>query len=474
MSNTILDYNSSYRKGKILTDELTFEKVRSCFSEPVENIQRIRERSGNDNIPDTSYAIQKTGMFDFGLSKDVIKFLNDNGIEFSTTESFSDRLNSSYIIGEIFDDLNYKHRYYGLETLQSSLESGCGTVVWATGAGKSLMQASLIENVWRASDKDKFKCLLIVPGLGLVSQLLDNFSEYGVNFTYSGWTGNMKLKDTNVVICNTENFCSKFDSNQKWISEIDLLVVDECHKVTSTNIVSKKLQKIKTPHKFGFTGTIPKSKMDEWKIIGTFGSKIYEKNSKELRDEEFLTDVCVKVIRLHHKNPPRMDYKSELSYIYNSSYRNSIIQKVTSRLTNNILILVNHIEHGENLLDALQKAENKQVFFVHGGISVDERQSIIDKMEKNNNIICVAMSSIFSTGINVKNLHYVLFVAGGKSFIRIIQSIGRGLRLHDSKDKFTVIDICDNLKYSQNHLDKRLEFYAEQQIDVKHTNINLC
>jgi superfamily II DNA or RNA helicase len=94
-------------------------------------------------------------------------------------------------------------------------------------------------------------------------------------------------------------------------------------------------------------------------------------------------------------------------------------------------------------------------------------------MEQQTNIICIAMASIFSTGINVKNLHYILFVSGGKSFIRTIQSIGRGLRLHKSKNKLVLLDFYDNMKYSSDHIEFRKEFYDDQQLDWKETEIFL-
>ena len=183
-----IDYNKSYRKGKIITDEFTLEKIRSHFSKPIENIDIVRQRAKNPHIPDTTYAIQPTGMYDFGLSQNILKVLDENNLDYQTTERFDEFLNCGYNFGEIFDGLNYENRYYGLETIEKALEVGRGTVLWATGAGKSFLQASLIENIWRISDKP-FKCVVIVPGLGLVTQLLENFEEYGVNFTFSGWTG---------------------------------------------------------------------------------------------------------------------------------------------------------------------------------------------------------------------------------------------------------------------------------------------
>jgi superfamily II DNA or RNA helicase len=396
--------------------------------------------------------------------------LIDNKIDYQFTDNYTSNVDIGFHVETIFDGLKLKHRDYGLEAVSNALESGCGTVLSSTGSGKSMLTASLIENIKMTQCSDNYKCLILVPGLSLVEQLNNDFIEYGVTFTHSGWTGKNPLQNTEVVICNTENFCASFDKHP-WIKNVNLLIQDECHKARNSGQLAKNISKIKTPHKYGFTGTLPKEDIDRWKIIGTFGPIIFEKQSKELRDAGYLTEACIKIVKLNHNNPPKMDYKQELKYVYTSGLRHIIVKKIASKLTNNTLILVNHIEHGMDTLDLLSSIEGKQVYFVHGGMPVEERQEIIKKMELQNNIITIAMSSIFSTGINIKNIHYIMFLAGGKSFIRIIQSIGRGLRLHDSKNKLTLIDICDNLKYSMQHIEHRKQFYDEQIIPYKETEV---
>lgn len=213
--------------------------------------------------------------------------------------------------------------------------------------------------------------------------------------------------------------------------------------------------------------------MDKWKVIGTFGPAIYEKNSKELRDEGFLTSARIKIVKLNHKYPPRMTYREELDFIYTSEARNKIIKKLVSGLNQNVLIIVNHTEHGKDILDLMSTIEGREAYFINGEMPVDERMDIIKKMENQNNIVTTANAACFSTGINIKNLHYILFIVGGKSFIRTVQSIGRGLRLHESKNKLTLFDICDNLKYSEEHLAHRKEFYDYEKIGWSEMEINL-
>ena len=469
------DYEKSYRKGRLITDEDTLCLIMNHFSQAIPNIEHLRKATGNPKLPSREYAVQPTGMFDIGIYKLIEEFLISEQItEIEYTDEFKSRLDCGFSVETVFDGLEYGNRYYGIETVQSALTNGCGTIVIGTGGGKSYITASLIENIWRLNKTD-FKCIIIVPGLSLVNQLLGNFEEYKVNFTYSGWTGGpngMPLQNTDVVICNSENFCAAFKNNEKWIRNVDMVVTDEAHKAKAGNQLTKYVSKIYTSHKFGFTGTLPKDKLDMWKILGTFGQIIYEKNSKELRDEKFLTDVTIKVVKLIHPKKKKRSYKNELSYLYNCESRNNIIRKIVENLNNNVLILVNNIEHGEILLETLE-FPNRELYFVQGSMPVSERIKIVQRMESQTNIVCVAMSSIFSTGIDIKNLHYIMFVAGGKSFIRTVQSIGRGLRLHNTKLRLTIFDICDNMKSSEEHLGERTSFYDEEQIQWSETEISL-
>jgi superfamily II DNA or RNA helicase len=475
------DYDKSYRKGRLICDDSILTFVRNHFSEKDASASFVNHKAKSlgkkSKIPDRKYAIQASGLFDFGLFVDIRKFLISESIsEITYTDNFKECLMCGFKDYELFDGLKYPLRDYQVETVETCLKVGRGTVVVATGGGKSLIQASLIEN-WKKI-KGNVKCLLVVPGTGLVHQLLNDFKEYEVSFTFSGWTGEtdtkgnykLPLTDTEVIIVNTECLCSQF-GNFTNLLDVDLVLRDECHQTKLGNVMTKILSKIKTPNKFGFTGTLPKEKIDVWKIIGTFGPIIYEKNSKELRDAKFLAHATIRVIKLIHKHPPR-GYKKELEFIHTDETRNNTIRKIVSKLNKNILILVNRLEHGEHLSEHL-KFDDKEFYFVSGAMPVLERMAIIERMESQDNIVCVAMASIFSTGINVKNLHYVMFAGNGKSFVRIVQSIGRGLRLHHSKDLLTIFDLYDNMKSSTEHADLRKTFYDDEQIPWKETELNL-
>ena len=248
----------------------------------------------------------------------------------------------------------------------------------------------------------------------------------------------------------------------------DNILVSNCHKVKSDNKISKIVSKIKTIHKYGFTGTLPEDQIDKWSISGKFGPTIYEKTSFDLRTEDFLVNVVVKTIDItYNSSPPNLTtnkYKNELTFLHTNTFRNNFILSLCQKLTNNTLVLINFISHGEVIYELLSTLTNKKVFFIRGSVDVDQREEIKQIMENNNDVICVAISAIFSTGVNIKNLHNIIFAAGGKSFVRTVQSIGRGLRKHDNKDKLVIFDIADNLNYGENHSIKRQEIYKSEKI----------
>jgi superfamily II DNA or RNA helicase len=134
--------------------------------------------------------------------------------------------------------------------------------------------------------------------------------------------------------------------------------------------------------------------------------------------------------------------------------------------------MVDRIAHGEELLRVLQKNTDKAVHFVHGAVEIEEREMIRKLMEEQDNIACIAISKIFSTGINIKNLHNIIFAAIGKARIKIIQSIGRSLRKHVSKKRATIFDIWDNLRYGNKHVVERLALYGREQISYSVTEIH--
>lgn len=428
--------------------------------------------------PRKLYAITPGGKFEPGLIADVITAVKeyDESIKIQLADNAKWYLNQNYSDDLILLDNKLKLHYYQEDIIKKALKGGKGICVLGTGGGKTLTIATLIYNIYsQHPNKEHFKCLLLVPDRGLVQQTYSDFIDYNVPFTFCRWTAEYKVDETsNVIIASNQILQSQFE-DREWIKYVDILVVDECHRLRGDNKIGKLIKKIYTINKFGFTGTLPEDKKDIWGIKGKIGPVYYEKGGKELREEGFLTGAEVKILKIDYKSKPITSftkeeynatsrYNAELDFIYENRYRNSIVKTISGNFKNNILILVNHIRHGEILLETLTSLQDREVYFVQGSVEVDEREKIKKIMEEKTNIVCIAMSSIFSTGINIKNIHMIVFASGGKAFIRLVQSIGRGLRKHHSKEKLIIFDISDNLKYGQQHHEKRLGIYQKEKI----------
>ena len=480
----VFDFNKSTKKIIIKIDcRDTFENLREYFSVEDKSAAFTQRRFNTRRIKVSTrkYVITPTGLCDLGLFWEIRKYFILKQI--TDHIEITDALQAALDKGTkepIYTDFKLKLRDYQTDVIHKAMKAGCGTCVLGTGAGKTLLTAALIENYYRNSrNKGTFKCIMIVPDLGLVEQTFNEFLTFGVTFKTTRWTGkNIPELESNVIICNAQILQSQYKSSE-WVKYVDLLVVDECHKVKPSNEISKIISSIKTYNRYGFTGTLPEDSLDKWFIIGKLGPILYEKNSHSLRLENYLTNVEVKILNLKHLLPiiPKItdsEYRNELNYIYTHEKRNKLIGQLSNKLNNNTLILVNHLIHGENLLSILKDiCTDKLVFFIRGDVEVGEREKIKKLMETNDNVICIAMSAIFSTGVNIKNLHNILFVSGGKSFIRTVQSIGRGLRLHANKSKLIIIDLCDNLHYSSKHSEKRKEIYNTEKIQYSEKAIDI-
>jgi superfamily II DNA or RNA helicase len=466
----ILDKN----KIKLITNELS--NIREHFSVKDETARfRFRGRA-RFAVQSRIYNITPTGLFEPGLFFDILSYikLNYPNENIDIDKLILPIVKPTFKEERLYDNLKFPLRDYQSDSVKEALKFGRGIIKLGTGGGKTLTIASLLMSLY--SNNPKVKILIIVPDLGLVNQTYNDFSEYNVLFKFTRWTGKIKPDLTaNCIIANRGILQSQFQDND-WIKNVDVLVVDECHTIKKSNKISKMVAQITTNNKFGLTGTLPDNKPDEWNILGKLGKVIYDKDSYELRLESYLTNVDIKIINIKYNDKPLYvsgsnNFKNELDFIYNNNFRNNVIENICNKFNNNSLILVNHLAHGENLYNKLVTLKDKQVFFVKGEVEVETRDKIKKIMETNSNVICIAMTSIFSTGINIKNIHMIMFASGGKSFIRTIQSIGRGLRLHESKDKLLIIDLCDDLKYGVRHSDKRKEIYNAEKIGYTVTDI---
>jgi superfamily II DNA or RNA helicase len=318
-----------------------------------------------------------------------------------------------------------------------------------------------------------------VPNIGLLNQTYKSFvEEFGLKYEQVTTWGDKKLPNlkANILLANNQILLSDVKASVDLLKDFDYVIVDEVHTLGDrTNKINKVIHNIKTPNKFGLSGTLPNDMFACWNILGKIGPILIEESSFSVRQKGTASNVKIMIVYCRHKkipiviptthnDQPTWEYENECTYIYTHKDRNDLIMELADKAEGNSLILVDKRLHG----DALNKYKTKkELYYINGDMPVEERVKITDRMEKQNNIICIAMTQIFSVGISIKNLNNLIFCAIGKSNVRICQSIGRSMRLHENKELAKIFDIADNSKYSRDHLLLRVQIYKEEKIDYK-------
>jgi superfamily II DNA or RNA helicase len=234
-------------------------------------------------------------------------------------------------------------------------------------------------------------------------------------------------------------------------------------------------------YRFGFTGTLDGSQTHKWVLEGLFGPSYKVTQTKELIEKGHLSKLQIKILLLKHNEHQFNEYEDEIQYLITHNKRNNFIKNLALDLKGNTLVLFNRVEsHGLPLYELINNSakENRKIFFVHGGVDVEQREKVREITEKENNAIIVASYGTFSTGINIKNLHNVIFASPSKSRVRNLQSIGRILRKGENKTEAVLYDISDDCTYKSrknytlNHLIERIKIYNEEKFNYEIIQIN--
>jgi len=455
------------RHGQIVTDSATLNIIRERFS-----IKNPAYGRGNKFASSRIYSITPSGRFDIGLCDVICAYLDANQIKHQVDPNLRKHIDVGFDDTEIKSFPNLTYRDHQDKSVRMAIKKGRGVVVIPTAGGKTLIMAAIIETMRQKLNDPNALALVLVPSIQLVEQTSKDFESYGVE-NVTKWSGkNIPDPDATTIVVSNQILLSE-KSDISVLSEVKILLVDETHGLRRGNEINKIFDLITTNHKFGFTGTMPSSPIDQWNIMGKIGPIVYEEKTKDLRQKNFVSDFNIMILNIKHVNPPTFTsnlvrpaeaYNYELEYLLNNTRRNEIIAKLASRLTENTIIMVDRIEHGENIKEMLLKIcdKDRPVYFIQGSTEMEDREQVRKLMEQRNDIIAVAVSKIFSTGINIPNLHNIIFASAGKAKIKIMQSIGRALRLHPTKKMATIFDIADNTKYSKVHLAERIKLYNSE------------
>jgi len=331
------------------------------------------------------------------------------------------------------------------------------------------------------------KILIIVPTVSLVQQMYGDFKDYGWNvekYCHKISAGIDKNTDKKVVISTWQSI---YKMGFDYFDQFGVVIGDECHlfKANSLNKIMDKMTNCK--YRFGTTGTLDGTKTHKLVLSGMFGDVKQVTTTKALIDSKTLADFRINSIVLKYKPEDckyikTLKYSDEVEWIVTNPRRAAFIKDLTLTLKGNTLVLYNFVEkHGIPMHKMIEESaeEGRKVFFVSGNVKADVREEIRHTTEQESNAIIVASYGTFSTGINIRNLHNVVFTSPSKSRIRNLQSIGRGLRKGNGKTSAVLYDIADDLRYKTymnfaiRHFYERINIYNEEKFEFKINEVNL-
>ena len=429
-----------------------------------------------------------------GLVKYIQKFCEER----EYTCSLEDNLDvedefSLYLAKKFNSELNIhsqnkpiETRDYQLDAFVHAMQHRRSLLLSPTASGKSLIIYLLFRQFYNYQN---LKGLIIVPTTSLVEQLYSDFADYNngsvENLVHRVYQGREKESNKPLIISTWQ---SLYKMPKTFFHQFDYIIGDEAHLFKAQSLTSILTSCINAKYRIGLTGTLDGTKTHQLVLEGLFGPVKKVITTKELIDNKQVSDFEIKCLILRHDDEicqymKDCTYHEELEYLITNKNRNKFIKNLAVSLGNNTLILYQMVEkHGEILYTMIKETKqlgNRKVFFVHGGTDVDARENIRQIMETENDAIVVASYGTFSTGINIRNLHNIIFASPSKSRVRNLQSIGRGLRKSDGKDRATLYDIADDMRYKKHmnytlrHFVDRTRIYKEEQFPFKIYKIGL-
>ena len=362
--------------------------------------------------------------------------------------------------GHVCEGQSIELRDYQVEVINEFLKNPQSIQEVATGAGKTIMTAALSKSV-----EDYGRSIVIVPNKSLVSQTEEDYinmgldvgvyfgdrKEYFKQHTICTWQSlNILLKNTKrgEALCTIDEF----------IEGVVCVIVDEVH-MAKADALKQLLTGVMAhvPIRWGLTGTVPKARYENIALQVSLGPVINKLSAKELQDQGVLAKCHVNIVQLQD-DAEFGDYQAELKFLLSDSSRLDKMASLidTISLSGNTLVLVDRINAGHALVERLDDA-----VFVSGGMKVVDRKEEYDDVAVSDNKIIVATYGVASTGINIPRIFNLVLLEPGKSFVRVIQSIGRGIRKAEDKDFVQIWDITSSCRFAKRHLTQRKDFYRE-------------
>ena len=353
-----------------------------------------------------------------------------------------------------------------------------------TGSGKSFIIYLLLR--WYLENHDQ-KVLLIVPTTTLVEQMYKDFESYGFDVNsncHRIYSGKEKETDKRVIITTWQSI---YKLSPKWFDEYGCIFGDEVHGFKSKSLSSIMNKSVNAEYRFGTTGTLDGTQVNQMVLEGLFGPAEKVTTTAILQEKNELASLNINIIQLQYSKEDLdqfsdISYQGEIDFLVSHEARNRFIRNLACSLDGNTLVLFNLVErHGKVLRDLIEEKldDGRRLFYVSGETKTSDREFVRGVVEKQTNAIVLASLGTFSTGINIRNIHNIIFASPSKSQIRVLQSIGRGLRLADDGRTTRLYDIADDLRtngkpnFTLRHSAERIKIYEKEEFDFKITSVKI-
>jgi len=385
---------------------------------------------------------------------------------------------------EFIDSLNLPHvpRDYQLNSFVHAIRNKRLLLISPTASGKSYIIYMIVRYLQQTSKKG----LLIVPTVSLVHQMFKDFESYGYDsesYCHMIHSGKEKTSDKFLFISTWQSI---YKFPKEYFEQFDFVIGDEAHQFKSKSLTTILSGCTNSKFRIGTTGTLDGTQTHKLVLEGLFGPAYRATSTSELIEKGQLANFTIKCLILKYpeeicNQSKKWDYNQEIEYIVKNKARNEFIKNLTLSLEGNTLVLFQYVEkQGKELYSLIKEnAKKRHVFFVFGGTDVEVRESVREITEKEKDAIIVASYGVYSTGVNIRNLHNIIFASPSKSRVRNLQSIGRGLRLSETKEQAVLYDISDDFRvgkyvnYTLNHFIERCKIYDDEKFTYKFYNIEL-
>ena len=416
-----------------------------------------------------------------GLMHYVEQFCKERGYQYTyeydnSANNFSIKEAKEFLSKQ---KLALEPRDYQIKAFVDAIRYDRGLFLSPTASGKSFIIYMIMR--WHLKPT-----LLIVPTTTLVHQMYSDFESYGFKsekYCHKIYSGQSKDTDKPIVITTWQSI---YRQPKKWFDQYKVVIGDEAHLFKAKSLTTIMTNLVDTEFRYGFTGTLDDTQTHKLVLEGLFGPVNQVTTTKELMDSGTVADFKIKIIALKYQDEIRklvnkMKYQEEMDFIVSHETRNKFLKNLALSLDGNTLVLFQYVDkHGQLLYNMIKSEdEDRKVFFIHGGVKGEDRDEIRGIVEKESNAVIIASYGTFSTGVNIRNLHSIIFASPSKSKIRNLQSIGRGLRKSDTKNSAVLYDIADDFSWNQkmnytlNHLMERIKTYDAEEFEYKIYNVGI-